>query len=95
MGPGTELAALLAEPFVETASEVTVRGPFEATAAYLVTDESARQALLKKLKAHPGARAGTGTLELMWIHTPPFGRLFLVVDFEDGVVKAVRTSSLD
>lgn len=92
--PGAPLAALLDNPFVHDCAEVSVSGPFEDRAEY-PGDKSLRQAILRRLEADPGAKAGKGTLALMWIHAPPFGRVFLQVDFDDGKVTSARTSSLD
>lgn len=91
---GTPLVTLLDDGFVQGCAMVVVSGPFEARTDF-PDDASAHRALLKRLREHPGAAAGKGQLELMWVHLPPFGRLFLRVDFEDGKITAAKTSSLD
>lgn len=88
--PGMPLDALLDDPFVARCADVSVRGPFEASAERL-TDATGPDALLQRLRT----AGGKGTVELMWVHTPPFGRVFLAVDFEDGKVTGTKTSSLD
>jgi hypothetical protein len=87
---GSPIAALVDDPFVDSATTAT--GP--AGEAPTVEFGRERPARLAKLRADAKA-AAKGRLDLTWTHTPPFGRISAVVDFEGGKVTAVRVSELD
>ncbi|MCA2979999.1 MAG: hypothetical protein INH41_07265 [Myxococcaceae bacterium] len=91
--PGTSLEQLLDDPFVQRSAHVSVRGPFTEDAEYPDADDAARRRVLTRLRAL--APTATGSLSLMWYSLPPFGRLFLDVTFEAGLVTHAKSSSLD
>jgi len=86
---GSSIAALIEDPFVDAATLAGFSG--KRPEVEFSVDRAASLARLRaEVKSVP-----RGALELMWTHTPPFGRVFVDVEFSDGKVTAVRASSLD
>jgi hypothetical protein len=86
---GTRIEALADDPFLERASDLT----FDAESLKdVMPGAPARQ--LGRLRAQLKSSA-SGTLEATWTHSPPFGRVFLHVEYADGLVTALKTTDLD
>lgn len=83
---GSPVAGLIDDPFIEDAS---MGGHFSP-----LPTASAHQEALSKLRADIKARP-SGSVDLMWTHTPPYGRVILGVDFDAGRITALRQSELD
>jgi hypothetical protein len=85
---GSSFAELIDDSFVTEVSMAGDVGPA------LITLGSKDKAALTKLRAGVKARP-SGSIELTWTHTPPFGRLILDVKFDAGRVTGLRQSELD
>lgn len=93
--PGTPLATLLADPALSYCAGVRLTGDFVGAAESPPATEAQLEAMLTGFRNSAAALSGTGQLELMWYSLPPFGRLFLHVEYAGGQVRAARTSALD
>ena len=88
---GTPIEAVLADPFVLQATDLTFD---EESLKDVKPGGPARQ--LERFKARLAAPpTPSGVLELTWTHTPPFGRVFLHVEYADGGITSLQTSDLD
>lgn len=76
---GTDVDALARDPFVKRSTMILLNGK--------PLPNSELPAVLTK-QDH-------GELDVMWTHTPPFGRVSYVVTFDHGKIVAARQGSLD
>lgn len=93
-GEGSPVKALLDDPFVAKCAGVTLTGDFVGSADWA---DAANQAgpVLQRFGADAASRDGSGTLEVLWVYLPPFGRLIFNADYQRGVLRNVRSHSLD
>lgn len=84
---GSSFNELLDDAFVDEITLSDARG-------FVSRYGSSRGEGLRKLRAELKSQ-GSGTVELMWTHTPPFGRLILNIEFKNNVVTALKVSELD
>lgn len=86
---GTSIDALANDPFLLRASDLT----FDTESLKDVQPGAPERQLGRfraLLKTTP-----KGTLEVTWTHSPPFGRVFLHVEYADGLVTSLQTTDLD
>lgn len=94
-GKGTPVADLFTDPFAQELAELDCTGAFQGRAEAMIDKQEAVTKLVARFVASPAVKTGKGSLSLMWIYLPPFGRLFFAVDYEDGVIRETKISSLD
>jgi len=90
---GTSLTDLTADPFFAKATMVTLTDPARPRTMRSIGPNAGAEDFARvraELSAEP-----RGFCEIMWTHTPPFGRYFLDVEFKAGRVVSARPGSLD
>lgn len=80
---GSPIADAVDDPFVREATMVSVED---------VDGGQPRFIDVHTLAAQPPTR---GNVDVMWTHTPPFGRVFCTLSIEGGRITSVRRGSLD
>lgn len=86
---GSKIEDLVADDFVRRARMIEFNEESKKIAVVTVSDESLAR-LQKTVRERP-----SGQLELMWYYLPPFGRLFLSVEYDQGIIIKATTQSLD
>jgi hypothetical protein len=84
---GSDVDSVMADPFTADAMDVWLTEGNDPTTS---TVERDRVKLRAALRERP-----RGHLHVMWIHTPPFGRVGADFTFENGKVTELRKTSLD
>lgn len=79
---GTAIAEVGADPFVGRATVIALDER--------VVSHAERASLPSRLAGRPD-----GNLDVMWTHTPPFGRVSWIVRYEHGRIVDARTHDLD
>ena len=82
---GSDIQAVAEDPFVDSATIVSVHGK-----PLFAFEKPSRDALRREF-----SERATGDVDIMWTHTPPFGRVSATLRYTDGRVVDVKTHDLD
>lgn len=82
---GSDIHSVAEDSFVDRATLVSIEHK-----PSLSFERASRDALREQFAAH-----ADGEVDIMWTHTPPFGRVSATIRYADGRVADVKTHDLD